>query len=97
VIPTFDGVGVGLQVAAALDWARCGTDGDIREHCLWQLKELMTALAPEHLSTAAVVSLIAILVPEHSRFLAGRDPAAGDVGVVLRLVPGDGADAGAGA
>jgi hypothetical protein len=95
VIPTFDGVGVGLQVAAALDWARCGSDEEIRGHCLWQLKEMMTALAPEHLSTSAVVSLLAILIPEHSRFLAGRDPATGEVGVVLRLVQDDGAGAGA--
>ncbi len=82
-----DGVEAGLRVTAALDFLRSGTDEDMRAHCIWCLDKVMADLRPEDLSTPTLVSLLAILIPDHSRILTGRPPAR--EAPILRLVKHD--------
>lgn len=83
-------VETGLRVTAGLDFLRSGGGEELREHYLWQIKQMMSAMPPDQLSTSALVSLVAVLIPEHARLLAAREP--GTVsGTVLRLVR-DGGD-----
>jgi hypothetical protein len=51
-------------------------DEDVREHYRRQIKQLMHAIAPEELSTSELVSLVAILIPGHSRVLDAAVPKA---------------------
>lgn len=88
-MPTVDGVEAGLRVTAALDFLHSAAGDDIRDHCVWQLKHVLTDLSPEYLSTATLVSLLAILIPDHARFLAGRLPMDRGPGTVLRLIRDD--------
>lgn len=81
----------GLRVTAGLDFLRTAGGEDVREHYLWQLKQMMLDMPPEKISTSALVSLVAVLIPEHARVLAGRQPASGVPVAVLRLVRDDGA------
>jgi hypothetical protein len=72
-------------ISAALKYLRSCPE-DVRDHYVWLLKRLLTNLKPRDLSTESIVSLVAILIPEHSRLLASPEPGAGDGGVVLNLV-----------
>lgn len=71
-----DGFETGLQVTHALDYLRSSGGEDLRSHYLWVVKALMTRMTPEDLSTESLVSLVAILVPEHARFIEGKSPTA---------------------
>ena len=77
----------GLRVAAALDLLRLGNDEDVRPHAIWALKQVISDVVPEQLSTTAIVSLLSILIPEHSRILSGQGPpAVGRPRTALRLI-----------
>lgn len=86
-----DGVEAGLRVTAALDFLRSGGGDEMRDHYIWSVKSVLTNMAPEDLSTTALVSILAILIPEHSRFLAGRVPPSGGrpSGKILRIISDD--------
>lgn len=88
-MPTVEGVEAGLRVTAALDFLDAGGGDDMRDHWIWQLKHVLTDLTPEYLSTATLVSVLAILIPDHSRFLAGRLPVDRGPGTILRLIRDD--------
>jgi hypothetical protein len=85
---TVDGAEDGSRIKAALDIL--SGDEKLREHYIWTLKTMMTHMVPEDLSTRTLVSIVALLLPEHSRFIArrmspaGRRPRARD----LRIVQG---------
>lgn len=85
-----DSLETGHRVGAALDWLHAGTDEDeaTHAHYVWAVKSMMTNLAPEDLSTTTLVSLLAILIPEHGRLLASKFPGWGrsDSGKILHLV-----------
>lgn len=74
------------RVRAGLKFLHLSGGDELRAHYIWLLKRLLTDLKPEDLSTRAIVSLVAILIPDHSRLLArvmvGRGPG-------LQLVGGD--------
>lgn len=78
-------INVGKRIDAALDFIKETGDYTVRDHYLWELKQVMASMPPDELSTTAIISLLAVLVPEHARFLAGRKPVSGPV---LRLIPG---------
>jgi hypothetical protein len=75
---------LGKRVTAALDFIETTNDYAVRDHYLWELKQVMASMPPDQLSTATIISLLAVLVPEHARFLAGRKPVPGPV---LWLLP----------
>lgn len=77
-----------LRISAGMDFVAAGNDEDVRGHYLWQVKQLMHALAPEDLSTPELVSLVAVLIPAHSRLLGGQ-PTGRDSATVLSIVRGD--------
>lgn len=80
---------VDTRVTACLKFLEAGGGEDLRHHYLWLVKSVMTNMAPEDLSTDTLVSIAAVLIPEHSRFLAGRQPPTGGRppgGKVLHLV-----------
>jgi hypothetical protein len=82
---------VSSRVAAALDYM--GADGaDVREHYLWVLRKMFDEVTPDDLSTSALISLTAVIIPEHARVLAGRSPGGGhrDARVLQLLRPTSG-------
>ena len=82
-------VEVGLRVTAALDYARASDEADIRPHYLWQLERITETVTLDDLTTSELVALTALLIPAHSRLLAGLSPTdQGPPGKVLRLVGG---------
>jgi hypothetical protein len=83
-----DAVEIGLRVTAGLDFLRTGGGEELREHYIWVLKQVMGHIKPEDLSTATLVSMLAVLIPEHSRFIGGGNPAVREA-TVLRLLPRD--------
>lgn len=79
----------GARVIAALGFLNSGNDDDMREHYIWAVKSIMTHLVPEQLATSTLVSLLAILIPEHSAHLRIRPTDGGPgPGKILRLVRG---------
>lgn len=80
-----EAVDVSLRMAAALDYARLGKDEEIRAHYLWLVKEMMARIAPEDLSTSALVSTVVAWMPTHTRLLLGK-PREGDSATILQLV-----------
>lgn len=66
-------INLGQRVTAALHYIESGLEIDTRAHYLWTLKNVMRNLELEHLSTQTLVSLLAVLIPEHSRVLATRE------------------------
>lgn len=84
---------IDMRVAAGLNFLEAGGGEELREHYLWVLKSLMTNMAPEDLSTDTLVSIVAVLIPEHSRFLAGQPPTGRrPSGRVLHLVSSGSSD-----
>lgn len=86
-------VEMSLKITAALDYANASDGRDIREHYLWTLTQITDAVGLADLTTAELVTLTALLIPAHSRVLAGRglpDDASAP-GKVLRLVRDDSA------
>lgn len=69
-------IDIGQRIIAALGYVDSVEDVDMRPHLLWQVKAIMTRMRPEDLSDNALVSLVAILGPEHSRFIDGVSPGA---------------------
>lgn len=63
---------IASRVTAGLGFLHSGGGDELREHYLWTLDQVMSHLHPENLSTQALVSILAVLIPEHSRFLTGR-------------------------
>lgn len=66
-------INLGQRVTAALHYVESGLEIDSRAHYLWTLKNVMRNLELENLSTQTLVSLLAILIPEHSRILTSRE------------------------
>lgn len=81
-----EAVDVSLRIAAALDYVRVGNDEEIRAHYLWLVKEMMTRMTPEDLSTSALVATVVAWTPDHSRFELGGSPRDSDSAVILQLV-----------
>lgn len=82
-----------LRITAALDYANASDDRDIRDHYLWTVTQITDVVGLADLTTAELVTLTALLIPAHSRVLAGRglpDDAAAP-GKVLRIVRDDAA------
>jgi hypothetical protein len=78
---------IGPRVSAALNFLQAGEE-DVRDHYLWQIRQVLGDLTPEDLSDEALVSLLAVLAPEHSRVLAARRPGSGKPrGRLLHLIP----------
>lgn len=75
----------GSRVSAGICFLRSGGGDQLRAHYLWTLDQVMGHLRPEDLSTPTLVSLLAVLIPEHSRFLIRPTPL-GPKGAVLRIV-----------
>lgn len=67
-----DDVNVGLRITAALDYARTGNDEDLRPHYLRAVHELTDEVHLTDLTTSELISLTALLIPAHSRVIAGR-------------------------
>lgn len=86
-------VEMSLKITAALDYANASNDQDIRDHYLWTVGQITDVVAPTDLTTAELVTLTALLIPAHSRVLAGRVRPESSSPVVraLRLVPDDSA------
>lgn len=85
-----EAVDLSLRMAAALDYLRGGNDEDMREHYIWLVKQMMAKMAPEDLSTSALVATVVAWTPDHSRVIIGK-PVGGDSATVLQLVPSDAA------
>ena len=83
-MPNTEPIHIGQRITAAVNYVQAGDD--VRAHCLWTLRGILTNMAPEDLSTSALASIIAILIPEHSRFLVRRNPRLGPA--PLRLIAG---------
>ena len=91
VMSNTEPVEIGLRVTAALDFLRSGGE-EMRDHYLWCVRQVMSSLPLDEVSTSALVSILAVLVPEHARFLRGREPGTGVVvAPLLKLIrDGDG-------
>jgi hypothetical protein len=63
---------VGARVTAALNYLNIGGEDELRAHYLWLLKQVMMNLTFEDVPTSTLVSMLSILIPEHSRVLVGR-------------------------
>jgi hypothetical protein len=70
----------------------------LRAHHLWLLRRMLGNITLEDLATATVVSLVALLMPDHSRIVGGGDPDHGPKrsrdAAILRLVPRSSGDGG---
>lgn len=79
------------RVTAGLGYLQAGGGEELRSHYLWLLDRMLGNIRPEDLSTPTVVSLVALLMPDHSRIVGGGlpDPRSERPrnGVVLRLIP----------
>jgi hypothetical protein len=77
---------IGPRVSAALNFLQSGEE-DVRDHYLWQVRQVLGDMTPDDLSTEALVSLLAVLIPEHSRVLTSRRPVGGETrGRLLHLI-----------
>ena len=70
------------------DVALQDNDGeDVRSHNLWAVRELMYDMSPEDLTTAELVSMVAIMIPAHSRVLDDRAERGRPNATILQFVP----------
>lgn len=79
-------VEVGLRITKALDWAHLAEDQDLRPHYLQAVAQLTAEVHLTDLTTDELIHLTAVLIPAHSRVLAGR-PVTAPTGRVLHLAP----------
>lgn len=63
---------VASRVTAALRYINLRGGDDVREHYIWLLRHVLSDMTPEDLTNSTLVSLLAVLAPEHSRVLADR-------------------------
>jgi hypothetical protein len=80
-----ESVEVGLRVTAALDYANSISD-DVRDHYLWNVQQITDVVGFADLTTSELISLSALLIPAHSRVLAGREPPHDPPTARLRLI-----------
>lgn len=80
-------VDVSLRITAAIDYVNNGDDRDMRAHHMWQAEAIVDDIGLDDLTTAELAALVAVLIPAHSRFLAGRLPV-DDALPRLRLISG---------
>lgn len=81
-----DPVDVGLCVTAALDYAQ-SVGEEVRAHYLWNVQRITDVVGMADLTTSELISLSALLIPAHSRILAGRDRPHDAPTTRLRLIP----------
>lgn len=75
------------RVTAGLGYLNSGGGEELRAHYLWLLEQMMGNLCPRDLTTDTIVSLVALLIPDHARALPGLIPPGPNGGrSVLRLV-----------
>lgn len=86
-MPNTDPVAISLRMVAALDYLAAGDDKDMRDHCLWLVRQMMASMVPEDLTTSELVATVVAWTPAHSRILRGQ-PVHVDTATVLRLVTG---------
>lgn len=93
---TTEPVEVALRITAALDYVRSSNDDELRPHYLQEVQQITDVVSLSDLTTAELASLTALLIPAHSRILAGhpRPDAAPPVARLLHLVGGDQSTAG---
>lgn len=65
-------IDVGQRVNAALDYAESVDDVEVRAHYLWEIEQLTSVVNLTDLTTSELISLTALLIPAHARFLARR-------------------------
>lgn len=86
-----DELGMGPRVTAGLNYLQAGGGEDLRDHYLWLLRRMLGNIRLEGLSTSTLVSLVALLMPDHSRIVGDGNPDKGRNrprdGVVLQLIP----------
>lgn len=83
------GIETNLRISAGLDYVAASGDGeDVRAHYLWMVQQITRDVPLEKLTTSEIVSLVAVLIPAHSRVL-GRD-VGGPPGRLLKLIPPSG-------
>lgn len=85
---------VAAIVEPAVDRGAGAGGEELRSHYVWLLRRMLGNIRPEDLATTTVVSLVALLMPDHSRIVRGapgkgrskrpRDAA------ILQLIPGSG-------
>lgn len=84
-----DGAEIEHRVAAGLHYLDAGGGEELRDHYVWLIRTMLSNLAPDDLSTSTLVSLVALLMPEHSRAIGG-EPGRGrrkPRGTVIPLIP----------
>ncbi len=87
-----DAVEMALRMSAGIDYANSIKSDDVREHYIWLNEQLAMRIGLEDLSVNELVSLATVLIPAHSRVIAGgRRPAEPPTGAasILRMVRDD--------
>lgn len=81
-----ESVDVSLRIANALRYARAGNDEELRPHYLALAEQVLGELKLPDLTTAELVTLVAVLIPARSRLLSGTEHV--EHGTVLRFIRG---------
>lgn len=78
------------RVTAGLNFLEANGGEELRAHYLWLLRRMLGNITPEDLGTSTVISLVALLIPEHSQVVGGvPDPGSNRPrdAAILRLIP----------
>lgn len=65
-------IDIARRFTGVRNYAESVKDSHVRAHYLWEVAQLTSVVHPTDLTTEELISLAALLIPAHARFLAQR-------------------------